>query len=195
MDRRGLALIVASAVSSGGVAVLSRLALSAGMGVADLQFWRWGVAAAVLAPLVLRAARPSLRVAAPAFALTAREPPLRVAALLMLGATASFGLFSAATGTLAPPPSPQVWAGVLLLGVVCTAFSVGTFYLALPLIGAARAALVSTLEPVSTIAVAYVVLGEWFTPLQFLGGALILGAVALLASEVPAAAEAPGAAA
>jgi drug/metabolite transporter (DMT)-like permease len=36
---------------------------------------------------------------------------------------------------------------------------------------------------VSTVAVAYLVLGDLFTPLQFLGGALVLGAVALLALD------------
>lgn len=287
--RRGLLLITVSAVSFGGVAVLSKLALAAGMGVANLQFWRWGIAALALAPLVLLRERPPWRVALPAFALgfvgqgltsglyiaslqhvpaalgsfllylnpvfvalgaaallgerlrgrglvalavavaglalmafapgvdaaplgvalalaaalcyagvilagrrlTAREPPLRVAAVLMLGATCSFGLFAAATGTWAPPPSLAVAAQVVLLGVGCTALSVGAFYLALPLIGAPRAALVSTLEPVSTLAVAAVVLGEWFTPLQFAGGGLILVAVAVLATEVPPAAEAP----
>lgn len=285
MDRTGLLLITASAVSFGGVAVLSKLALAAGMGVANLQFWRWGLAALALAPLVLWRARPPAGIAAMAFGLgfvgqgltsglyiaslqhvpaalgsfllylnpvfvaigaamllgerlrrrglaalalavlglalmafapgvaasstgvilalasalcyagvilavrhlTATEPPLRIAAMLMLGATCSFGLFAAATGTLAPPPSAEVGLQVVVLALLCTAFSVATMYLALPRIGAPRAALVSTLEPVSTVAVAYVVLGEWYTPLQFAGGGLILLAVALLALERPGA--------
>lgn len=291
---RGLLLVTASALSFGGVAVLSKLALGAGMAVVQLQFWRWGIAAAVLLPLVLRLGLPPPRVAAAAFALgfvgqgltsglyvaalehvpaalgsfllylnpvfvalgaavllgerlrargvlalglavaglalmafapgvavapfgvalalaaavsyagvilagrwlTAREPPLRMAAVLMLGATCSFGLASAATGTLAPPPDAVVAAQVALLGVACTAFSVGTFYVALPLIGAPRAALVSTLEPVSTLLLAGAVLGEAFLPLQLLGGGLVLVAVAALATEGPAAAlaatQAPG---
>jgi drug/metabolite transporter (DMT)-like permease len=281
-SRRGLLLVTVSALSFGGVAVLTKLALGAGMSVVDLQFWRWGLAFLALGPLVLarglgprkhalaafgvgfvgqglasgtyaaslqhldaalgafllylnpvfvavlaasllgeRLTRRGLLAlgvavaglglmafapgvaasplgvglalfAAVAYAgvivagrrLTGQAPPLRVAAYLMLGATCAFGLGSALTGTLALPPE-AAWGHVVLLAVVCTALSVGTFYLALPLIGAPKAALVSTLEPVSTVLVAYLVLGELFTPLQFAGGGLILLAVALLALEAP----------
>jgi hypothetical protein len=42
--RRGFVLVTISSVSFGGVAVLSKLALDAGMSVLALQFWRWGIA-------------------------------------------------------------------------------------------------------------------------------------------------------
>lgn len=115
--------------------------------------------------------------------LVARAPPLPLAWAGMAGAAASFGVVGAATGTLEALPDARAWALVALLAVLGTAVSVGTFYLALPLIGAPRAALMSTLEPVSTVVVAFLVLAEPFTLVQLGGGALVIAAAALLASE------------
>ena len=86
------------------------------------------------------------------------------------------------------PSDFATWGVVLAMGIVSTALSVGAFYVALPLIGAPRAALASTLEPVSTAAVAFIVLGETLAVPQLAGAALVLAAVALLATERPAAA-------
>jgi drug/metabolite transporter (DMT)-like permease len=54
---------------------------------------------------------------------------------------------------------------------------------ALPLLGASRTALVSTLEPVSTLVIGYFALGELPSWLGLAGCALILGAAALVAIE------------
>ncbi|MCA1812839.1 MAG: DMT family transporter [Halobacteriales archaeon] len=275
-QRAGLALIVASAVSFGGVAVLTKLSLAAGMGVLSLQALRWGIAFLAIAPFALRslprgiarrafalgfvgqgltsglytasigllpaalasfllylnpvfvaalsaallrealdrrgllalgvavvglgllALAPGVLLAPLGIALalaaavcyacvivagrklTAQAEPLRVAGMLMLGATCAFAIGALVTGPTLPRDT-GTWGLVALLGVLCTGLSVGTFYLALPRIGAPRAALLSTLEPVSTLVVAFLVLGETFTAIQALGALLILGAVALLA--------------
>lgn len=115
--------------------------------------------------------------------LVSRAPPLPLAWVGMLGAAASFGVVGAATGTLEVPRELGAWGLIALLAVLGTTIAVGAFYLALPLIGAPRAALMSTLEPVSTVAVAFVVLGEPFTVVQLAGGALVIAATALLATE------------
>jgi drug/metabolite transporter (DMT)-like permease len=46
-------------------------------------------------------------------------------------------------------------------------------------VGAARASLISTVEPIYTITLAALLLGESLAPIQLLGGALILGGVLL----------------
>jgi len=112
--------------------------------------------------------------------------PLAVSLLVMAGAAASFGALAIARGAFAVPAGAAAWREVVALAVVSTALSIATFYLALPLIGAARAALASMLEPVSTAVVAWVVLGEVLRPVQFVGAALILCAVGLVVSEGPA---------
>jgi drug/metabolite transporter (DMT)-like permease len=47
------------------------------------------------------------------------------------------------------------------------------------------ASIVSTLEPVVTVALAWIVLGETLSPIQLLGGALVLSAAALLVRRQP----------
>ena len=58
---------------------------------------------------------------------------------------------------------------------------IGAFYAGAQRLGAARAALVSTVEPVYTIVAAGILFGEQLTPTQLAGGAAIL--VAVLVAE------------
>jgi drug/metabolite transporter (DMT)-like permease len=64
---------------------------------------------------------------------------------------------------------------------VCTVVAVTTFFGALALLGPSDTAVVSTVEPVVSVAVAGLVLGERLSPLQVAGGAVVLLAVATLA--------------
>jgi drug/metabolite transporter (DMT)-like permease len=73
----------------------------------------------------------------------------------------------------------QLWA---LLGaiVLLPTFAAVILYLrAVSRIGAAQASLLSTLEPIFTIAMAALLLGDRLTPLQLAGAGLVLGAVVL----------------
>ena len=54
------------------------------------------------------------------------------------------------------------------------------FFAGLRRVGASEAAILSTFEPVVTVALAYAVLGERLAPAQLLGGGLVLAAVVLL---------------
>jgi len=64
--------------------------------------------------------------------------------------------------------------------VVGTTIPVLTFILGLRLVGPSRAAILSTFEPVSTVLLAVIILGESANPIQYVGGALILASVVLL---------------
>ena len=70
------------------------------------------------------------------------------------------------------------WIG-FLISMFAFAFALVAYYLALPLVGAVRAALTANLEPVIAIIVAVIVLREEPRFLQLVGITLILGAVFL----------------
>jgi drug/metabolite transporter (DMT)-like permease len=73
----------------------------------------------------------------------------------------------------------DAWPGILGVGAVSTFIAIQAFYAGAHRIGAARASLVSTVEPIWTIVLAGILFGERLTPLQLVGGALILGGVVL----------------
>jgi drug/metabolite transporter (DMT)-like permease len=78
-----------------------------------------------------------------------------------------------------------VYAGVVMAAVgialVGTVFAIGFFLAGLERVGAVRASVYSSVEPVFTLGLAAVFLGEAVTPLRVVGGALIIIAVVLLA--------------
>jgi drug/metabolite transporter (DMT)-like permease len=69
------------------------------------------------------------------------------------------------------------------MGVVATFIAIQAFYAGAQRIGAAQAAILSTIEPIWTITLAAVLLRERLEPVQLLGGALIIAAVLL--AQVP----------
>ena len=77
-------------------------------------------------------------------------------------------------GDPAPTAVPgEAWIALIGFGVF-SAFAVAAFLGGTRRIGAARAALVSTFEPVYTIVMATILLGESLSPLQVLGGGLVV---------------------
>ena len=78
----------------------------------------------------------------------------------------------------------EAWVGLIGIGVVTTAVAVQTFYAGARRLGAAEAALVSTVEPIFTITIALLVFGERLTPVQVVGGVLVIAAVVLV--QLPA---------
>jgi len=82
-----------------------------------------------------------------------------------------------ATGGLSLPSSPAAWLSVLGIAVVSTVVALFTFLAGMAHLGPTRASVVSSLEVLVTLALAAALLGERLGPLQWLGAALILGAV------------------
>lgn len=74
---------------------------------------------------------------------------------------------------------------VVLLALVSTALPITLFVIGLKRIGAGRAAVYSTVEPVVTVIAAATILGERIGVLAYLGGGLILLGVAWLRLERP----------
>ena len=109
-----------------------------------------------------------------------------VAGTVMLSATAATYWTSAlALGLPALPPDVPsgAWFGLIGVGVVSTFIAVLAFYEGAHRIGAARASIVSTVEPIWTIALASVLFAESLAPLQLLGGALILAGVVIAQTD------------
>jgi drug/metabolite transporter (DMT)-like permease len=106
-------------------------------------------------------------------------------ALMMTGTAATYWLTGLATGVpLAPASIPAAaWPGLVGVGVVATFVAIQTFYAGTRRIGAAQAALVSTVEPFYTITLAALLFGETLAPAQILGGALII--IGVLIAQAP----------
>ncbi|MDQ6709638.1 MAG: DMT family transporter [Candidatus Dormibacteraeota bacterium] len=107
-------------------------------------------------------------------------PALASTAVIMTSAAVVWSAYALATGHLAVSwTAPR--AGLLAsFAVIGTAVPILTFILGLRLVGASRAAILSTFEPASTVLLAVLLLGETGSPLQYVGGALILASVLLL---------------
>jgi len=105
---------------------------------------------------------------------------LATAATVLTAGALSFGLLAALTRPQLPR-APGAWlalGGVALFGTV---IAVTTFFAALALLGPSDTAVVSTVEPVVSIGVAALVLGERLGAGQVVGGVVVLLAVGVLA--------------
>jgi drug/metabolite transporter (DMT)-like permease len=90
-----------------------------------------------------------------------------------------YGLLAALNGPHWPA-STSGWLAVAAMALIATVIPVATFLGGLKLIGPTDASMLSTLEPVVTVLLAALLLGELLQPLTLLGGGLILAAVVLL---------------
>jgi drug/metabolite transporter (DMT)-like permease len=113
-------------------------------------------------------------------ALPAREAALAVLVISMAwylvlaivgGQTAALGL---------PLRDPAVLPWLLLAGTVGAALAVVLFTAGLRVVGGVRTSILMLLEPVAASVLALIVLGEALTPIQVVGGALVLGAAVLV---------------
>lgn len=109
-----------------------------------------------------------------------RVGALPAATVVMCAAAAVYGVAAFGSG-LALPATATGWAAVLAIAVFSTLLAILGFFKGMEKLGAADASTLSTLEPLVTIGLAMLVLGEQVSGLQLAGGALILGAVIYLA--------------
>lgn len=95
-----------------------------------------------------------------------------------LSAIAIAALTIVTGGSLSPVAwTPALW-GYLALIVVIPTFVAVTLYLnGIRNLGASQAAIVSTTEPLFTIVIAWIVLGDRLTPMQFVGALLVVAGV------------------
>jgi drug/metabolite transporter (DMT)-like permease len=107
-----------------------------------------------------------------------RVGPLALGALVCTGAALTLTLAGVAGGDLEPGRvSAAGFAWLSGLAVVSTVGAVGLFFAGLRRVGPTAASILSTLEPVVTVALAFVAVGESLGPAQLAGAALVLSAV------------------
>ena len=107
-----------------------------------------------------------------------RVAPLALSTLVCTGAAATLTLAGLAGGDLDPARvslSGFAWLGGL--AVVSTVGAIGLFFAGLRRVGPTAASILSTLEPVVTVALAFVAFRESLGLAQLAGGALVLVAV------------------
>jgi drug/metabolite transporter (DMT)-like permease len=124
--------------------------------------------------------------------IVARIDPFLLGALVATGAAATFLVAGAAGGALHFTSGGWVW--IVAIALLSTVLPIVTFMLGMARVGASTASIVSTFEPVVTVAFAVTLYGEALGPLQALGGALVLAAVVALqtrGARAPALAAAP----
>jgi drug/metabolite transporter (DMT)-like permease len=125
--------------------------------------------------------------------ITPGVPPLVASAHIITGAAAAFLLALPLAGGYALPATPAGWGAVFGLAVTPTIFGFSLFIVGMERIGSQVAAILSTFEPLGTLLLAALLLGERLVPLQWAGAALVLMAAFVLAAA-PAIDRAEGAA-
>jgi len=106
--------------------------------------------------------------------------PWPMSTIVIASAAAVFAVAAVSRGP-AWPQSAAGWLAVLAIALVSTVAAITLYFAGLERVGPTRAATLSTFEPVVTVTLAALVLGEAIAPIQIAGGVLILVAVALLA--------------
>jgi drug/metabolite transporter (DMT)-like permease len=116
----------------------------------------------------------------------ARVGPLALGALVCTGAAGSLTLGAAAAGDLHPAAVSAAGFGWLGgLAAVSTVAAIALFFAGLRYAGPTAASILSTLEPVVTVALAFVAFGESLGGAQLAGGVLVLMAVLAVRNPNP----------
>ena len=165
--RTGAALVLAS---TGLVLVLA----GAGAGKLDPLGAGLGLGAAVVYSVYILASE----------GVAERIGPVALSTLVCTGAATTLTLAGVAGGDLHPGSVSAAGFGWLAgLAVVSTVAAVGLFFAGLQRVGPTAASILSTLEPVVTVVLAFLVFGESLGAVPLAGGALVL--VAVLAVRAP----------
>jgi drug/metabolite transporter (DMT)-like permease len=113
--------------------------------------------------------------------LTRHVDPLATTAIVCLSAAAVFCAVSIVRIFMGAPPqlptTPLSWAALVAIALISTVTAMLAFFAGLTRLGAARTSMLSTLEPVVTVLLAAILLGERLAPLQWAGGVAVLAAV------------------
>ncbi len=112
--------------------------------------------------------------------------PRQATLYLALGATLSMAVVIIAAGDATLPTSPRGWWGLVLSNLFYTIAMI-SFFGAISWIGAPKTTLLSNLEPLVVITVAYFLLGQGLEPLQLVGALIVVGALYISVRAKPAA--------
>lgn len=108
---------------------------------------------------------------------------LRISAITTTGAVTLMVVLVLFTGVRMPQGDAWLYLG--LLALISTALPVFALNAGIHKLGATRAAIIATCEPIFTAVLALIFLGEAIQPIQWVGGAVIIGSVILLQVRRP----------
>jgi drug/metabolite transporter (DMT)-like permease len=103
-------------------------------------------------------------------------PAITIASYMVLSAAVSLLIIFPLFGTLAVPSTGMGWLGFAGVALAATTGTL-TFFTGMRFIGAARAAMISNLEPVIGIVCAMAILGEQLSLMQGIGIFLVLASI------------------
>lgn len=106
--------------------------------------------------------------------------PIVFSALVCTGAATTFTVAALVGGGVNLGFEPWGWGVLVAMALISTFVAVSTFFAGLSRVGPATASILSTVEPLVTVLLAFVFLGERLRLSQALGGGLVLAAVLLL---------------
>ncbi len=106
-----------------------------------------------------------------------------LAGTALVGTTLLYLLFGLASGRLVVPRGTDQWLVVFGIAVLGTAVPLFLYVLGLDRVEASVASVLGTSEPVVTVILGVVLLGEVLTPVVVAGGVLVLAGVVLVQSE------------
>lgn len=101
--------------------------------------------------------------------------------LCLFGAALS-GIYGGVTGQLALHLTGQAWLFAFLVSICASVGAISLFQLGIRYTGASTAAILSTLEPITSVILGVLVLGELFTARKIAGCLCILLSVVLIAA-------------
>jgi drug/metabolite transporter (DMT)-like permease len=99
---------------------------------------------------------------------------------VVVASSAAIFLIATLVTEVRPPTTTAGWAAATGTAIVGTVIAILSFFGGLSRVGPVTTSTMGTLEPIVTVVLAAAVLGEHLTPIQFLGGVMVLGAVFLL---------------
>jgi drug/metabolite transporter (DMT)-like permease len=107
----------------------------------------------------------------------------RLTAHVIPAAALSFAIIAAVRGAIQIPASPVQWSLVVGVAILATVIPILTFFEAVSIIGASRTSIVSTSEPVFTVILGVLLLGETLSPTSIAGSAAVLTGVVLIQTD------------
>jgi drug/metabolite transporter (DMT)-like permease len=106
--------------------------------------------------------------------------PLTLAGLVCAGGAATYLTAGAVSGHISFAFDAIGWLWLAGIVAVSTVSAIVLFFAGLMRVGPSRASIISTVEPLVTVSLAFVVFGEALQATQLLGGACVLASVVLL---------------
>ncbi|TFW09676.1 DMT family transporter [Oxalobacteraceae bacterium OM1] len=107
-----------------------------------------------------------------------------LASTLVILASAAVGNVALALNSQSPlPQTPGAWLAIAAIALFSTVIAIACSLIGVKVIGAPKASILSTLEPVITILLGAMVFGEVVGTGQLIGGAMVLTAVVMLAQK------------